>query len=185
VRIRTNLQIYWDHAFVATAVSDSAVRVTRTERVAADLHFRGYSRMYRRGGRYGPHWFDYDDVSREHPWRPIEGAFTRHGDVLPLLEAPDDRYVIMAPGDEMTVAFDAGSAPAPPAGWTRTFLLHTVGWIKDADMNTAFGNTVEPLPFHGIREYPYASGDAYPADSARRGYQREYNTRVVERRNTP
>jgi hypothetical protein len=48
-------------------------------------------------------------------------------------------------------------------------------------MNTAFGNTVEPLPFHGIREYPYASGDAYPADSARRGYQREYNTRVIER----
>jgi hypothetical protein len=182
VRIRTNLQIYWDHAFVATAVPDSAVRVTGTERVAADLHFRGYSRMYRRGGRYGPHWFDYDDVSREHPWRPIEGAFTRHGDVLPLLDAPDDRYVIMAPGDEMTVAFDAASAPAPPAGWTRTFLLYTVGWIKDADMNTAFGNAVEPLPFHGIREYPYASGEAYPADSAHRGYQREYNTRVVKRR---
>ena len=182
VRIRTNLQIYWDHAFVATEVPSSAVRVRGVERVAADLHFRGYSRMFRKGGRYGPHWFDYQDVSREHPWRPIEGAFTRYGDVLPLLEAPDDRYVIMAPGDEMTVSFDAASAAQPPGGWTRTFLLYTVGWIKDADMNTAFGNTVEPLPFHGIREYPLAEGESYPADDARERYRREYNTRVVRRR---
>ncbi|MGH7446252.1 MAG: FG-GAP-like repeat-containing protein, partial [Longimicrobiales bacterium] len=182
VRIRTNLQIYWDHAFVATEVPAASVRVTDVDRVAADLHFRGYSRMFRRGGRYGPHWFDYDDVSRDHPWRPIEGAFTRHGDVLPLLEAPDDRYVIMAPGDEMTVAFDAAAATTLPRGWTRTFLLYTVGWIKDADMNTAFGNTVEPLPFHGIREYPYAAGEAYPADPAHERYHREFNTRVVRRR---
>jgi hypothetical protein len=151
-------------------------------RAAADLHFRGYSRMYRKGGRYGPHWFDYDSVSRQHPWRPIEGAFTRYGDVLSLLEKPDDMYVIMAPGDEMTVEFDAASAAPPPSGWTRTFLLFTVGWIKDADMNTAFGNTVDPLPFHGIREYPYADGDAYPADEVRERYNREFNSRVVRRR---
>jgi Flp pilus assembly protein TadD len=182
VRMRTNMQIYWDHAFVATEVPATSVRVTGLERVAADLHFRGYSRMFRKGGRYGPHWFDYDDVTREHPWRPIEGAFTRHGDVLPLLEASDDGYVIMAPGDEMTVEFDAASATTPPAGWTRTFLLYTVGWIKDADMNTTFGNTVEPLPFHGIREYPYAAGEAYPADTAHQQYQREFNTRIVRRR---
>ena len=35
------------------------------------------------------------------------GAFTRFGDVLPLLRAPDDQYVIMAPGDEATLQFDA------------------------------------------------------------------------------
>ncbi|HUF29065.1 MAG TPA: FG-GAP-like repeat-containing protein [Gemmatimonadaceae bacterium] len=182
VRIRTNLQIYWDHAFVATEIPAASVRVREVERVAADLHFRGYSRMHRKGGRYGPHWFDYDSVSREHPWRPIEGAFTNYGDVLPLLEAPDDMYVIMAPGDEMTVEFDATSASAPPRGWTRTFLMYTVGWIKDADMNTAFGNTVEPLPFHGIREYPYAAGESYPTDTARQRYHREFNSRVVRRR---
>jgi hypothetical protein len=182
VRIRTNLQIYWDHAFTGTEVPAASVRVSDVDRAAADLHFRGYSRMHKKGGRYGPHWFEYDSVSREHPWRPIEGAFTRYGDVLPLLEKPDDMYVIMAPGDEMTVEFDAASAAPPPGGWTRTFLLFTVGWIKDADMNTAFGNTVDPLPFHGIREYPYAKGEAYPVDETRERYNREFNSRVVRRR---
>jgi hypothetical protein len=182
VRIRTNLQIYWDHAFTGTEVPAGSVRVSDVDRAAADLHFRGYSRMHKKGGRYGPHWFEYDSVSREHPWRPIEGAFTRYGDVLPLLEKPDDMYVIMAPGDEMTVEFDAASAAPPPGGWTRTFLLFTVGWIKDADMNTAFGNTVDPLPFHGIREYPYAKGEAYPVDETRERYNREFNSRVVRRR---
>ena len=182
VRIRTNMQIYWDQAFVATNASTSPVRTTLLQPVSADLHFRGYSRMYRKGGRYGPHWFAYDDASRDSPWRPIEGTFTRFGDVLPLLRSADDMYVIMAPGDEATVQFDAASAGTPPPGWRRTFLLYTDGWIKDADLNTAFGNTVEPLPFHAIKEYPYASGESYPTDSVRQRYRRDYNTRVVKRR---
>ncbi|MGH2829578.1 MAG: FG-GAP-like repeat-containing protein [Actinomycetota bacterium] len=181
VRIRTNLQIYWDHAFVSRDAPASPVRITPLQPLSADLHFRGFSRMYRRGGRYGPHWFAYEDVSKDSPWRPIEGAFTRFGDVLPLLRSADDRYIIMAPGDEVTVAFDAASASMPPAGWRRTFLLYTDGWIKDADLNTAFGNTVEPLPFHAIQEYPYAPGVSYPTDTARQRYLRDYNTRLVKR----
>jgi DNA-binding SARP family transcriptional activator len=182
VRIRTNMQIYWDQAFVATNASTSPLRTTVLQPVSADLHFRGYSRMYRKGGRYGPHWFAYDDASKDSPWRPIEGAFTRFGDVLPLLRSADDMYVIMAPGDEATVQFDAAAAGTPAPGWRRTFLVYTDGWIKDADLNTAFGNTVEPLPFHAIKEYPYASGESYPTDSARQRYRRDYNTRVVKRR---
>ena len=73
----------------------------------------------------------------------------------------------------------AASATSVPPGWKRDFLLYTVGWIKDADMNTAFGNTVEPLPFHAIKEYPYAVGESYPTDSARQKYLREYNTRII------
>jgi hypothetical protein len=182
VRIRTNMQIYWDHAFVAEDAAQSPVRITPLAPVSADLHYRGFSRMYRRGGRYGPHWFDYDQVTKESPWRPITGAFTRFGDVLPLLGAADDRYVIMGPGDEATVQFDAATAAAVPPGWKRTFLLYTEGWIKDADLNTAFGNTVEPLPFHAMKEYPPAPGETYPTDPERQRYLREYNTRVVERR---
>ncbi len=184
VRIRTNMQIYWDQAFVGHARVNGASRVTTLEPMAADLHFRGFSRMYRKGGRYGPYWFEYEDVTKESPWRPIEGAFTRFGDVLPLLRAADDMYVIMAPGDEMTVEFDARSADSLPAGWRRDFLLYTDGWIKDSDLNTAHGTTVEPLPFHAVKSYPYASGEAYPTDSAHRRYRREYNTRVVGPRTT-
>jgi len=182
VRIRTNMQIYWDQAFVARAPKSPSVKLTTLEPVSAELHQRGFSRMYRKGGRYGPYWFAYEDMTKESPWRPIDGAFTRYGDVLPLLRGPDDMYVIMAPGDETTIHFDAGSATSLPTGWKRDFLLYTDGWIKDSDLNTAFGTTVEPLPYHAVRAYPYAKGDAYPTDSAHQRYQREYNTRVLKGR---
>lgn len=181
VRIRTNMQIYWDQAFIATDAAASPVRKTAMRPLSADLHYRGYSRTYRKGGRFGPHWFDYDSVSRESPWRTIEGAFTRFGDVRQLLQGSDDMYAILAPGDEVTIEFDASAAGTPPAGWRRTFLLYSDGWIKDADLNTAFGNSVEPLPFHAIKSYPYSAGDAYPSDSTHARYRKEYNTRVVKR----
>ena len=227
VRIRTNMQIYWDHAFFAAGpVAGPAVagdagtaaarlrslrrpelrrpdrgegggptgsprpadaggragdpRVGVLEPAEADLHFRGFSREYRKGGRHGPHWFDYDDVSPVSPWLPIRGRYTRYGDVRPLLEGPDDMYAVMAPGDEMTVEFDAGEVPATPDGWTRTFLIYTESWMKDADLNTATGATVGPLPFHGQTGYPPPPGEAYPRDSAHRAYLRRYQTREVD-----
>src|SRR5882672_5345796 len=181
LRLRTNMQIYWDEAFVADDANGGGLgtRVTTLSPVSGDLHFRGFSRMYRRGGRYGPHWFAYDDVTTESPWRPITGAATRFGDVRPLLDRADDEYVVMVPGDEVTVEFDA-PADAPPPGWTRTFILYSDGWIKDSDLNTADGSTIGPLPYHAIKTYPYASGDAYPADSGRQRYLREYNTRIIK-----
>ena len=181
VRIRTSMQIYWDQAFIAQDIANGPAKTSTLAPVAAELHFRGFSRMYRKGGRYGPYWFDYGDTRKESPWRPIEGAFTRFGDVLPLLRDPDDMYVVMGPGDEATIQFDASSAASLPRGWKRDFLLYTDGWIKDSDLNTAFGNTVEPLPFHGARSYPYAAGEGYPEDSRLRRYRVEYNTRVVGR----
>ena len=179
VRLRTNMQIYWDEAFTSQVRAGSPATITTLAPVAADLHARGYSRMYRKGGRYGPYWFDYGEVEKESPWRPITGAFTRFGDVLPLLHGPDDMYVIMAPGDEATIEFDATSAASLPKGWKRDFLLYTDGWIKDSDLNTAFGTTVGPLPFHAVRSYPYSRGEAYPADSLHQRYLRDYDTRIV------
>jgi len=181
VRIRTNMQIYWDQAIVAREAPAAQAKVDTLAPLSADLHFRGFSRTYRKGGRYGPHWFDYRSVSKESPWRTIEGAFTRFGNVLPLLERSDDMYIIMAPGDETTVEFDAASVASLPKGWTRDFLIYTDGWIKDSDLNTAFGTTVAPLPFHGMKEYPYAPGESYPTDSAHQRFVREFNTRVMKR----
>jgi Tfp pilus assembly protein PilF len=180
VRIRTNLQIYWDEAFTAKDVSASTSKLTTLAPISANLHERGFSRTYRKGGRYGPYWFAYDDLTKESPWRPIAGAFTRFGDVLPLLRDPDDMYVVMAPGDETTIEFDASSANTLPRGWKRDFLLYTDGWIKDSDLNTAFGTTVGPLPYHGVKSYPYAAGDSYPTDAAHLSYLKEYDTRTVK-----
>jgi Tfp pilus assembly protein PilF len=182
VRIRTNMEIYWDRAFVATTALASPVTVTTLRPVAADLHYRGFSRMYRKGGRYGPQWYDYADVSREQAWAPIVGAFTRYGDILPLVDTADDRYVIFGPGDEVALQFDSAAAPPLPRGWTRDFLIYTDAWLKDADLNTATGGTVEPLPFHGMSRYPYGADEAFPNDAAHRRYVETYNTRRVEAR---
>jgi len=162
VRIQTNMDVYWDHAFYTVGLAAGPVRITELPPSRAHLHYRGFSRMYRKGGRYGPQWFDYDDVSRESPWRPMAGPFTRYGDVLPLLRAADDRYVVMAPGDEITLRFDAQSAPPAPPGWTRDFLLYSVGWMKDADLNTATGERTTPLPFHAMSKYPYGPEERFP-----------------------
>jgi len=181
VRIRTNMQIYWDEAFTARDIANGPAKIATLTPISADLHYRGFSRMYRKGGRYGPYWFAYDDVSKEWPWRPITGSFTRFGDVLALLDGSDDMYVIMGPGDEATLQFDATSASSISKGWKRDFLLYTDGWIKDSDLNTAFGTTVTPLPFHAVRSYPYARGEGYPTASAHREYLGRYDTRVVGR----
>ena len=180
VRLRTNMQIYWDQAFVAPARSSSPTAIATLSPLSADLHSRGFSRTFRKGGRYGPYWFAYDDVTKDSPWRPITGAFTRFGNVLPLLQGPDDKYIIMGPGDETTISFDATSASSLPSGWKRDFLLYTDGWIKDSDLNTAFGTTVEPLPYHAARQYPFGPGDRYPADPQHARYLQEYDTRVVK-----
>ena len=57
--------------------------------------------------------------------------------------------VIMGSGDEVRLRFRAAGLPALPAGWKRDFLLLVDGWAKDADANTAFSQSVQPLPFHG------------------------------------
>ena len=162
VRLRTNMNIYWDEAFLSVGSTDAPVLVTRLEPETADFRYRGFSRQYRKGGRFGPHWFDYQTVTTESPWRAIQGTYTRYGDVLPLLTEADDRYPIMGPGDELAIHFDAANAPELPDGWTRDFLIYTEGWIKDADLNTADGWRVEPLPFHAMTQYPYGPGEAYP-----------------------
>ncbi len=178
VRIRTNLEVYWDYIFFTTSSFQGEVRQTTLNPSSADLHHRGFSREYRKGGRYGPHWFEYGDVSTDSRWLPIEGLYTRFGDVLPLLSEPDDQYIIMGPGDEATVEFAVPALPVP-SGWRRDFLLYSTGWIKDADLNTAAGNTVTPLPFHGMSRYPYGGDESYPADSEHQRYLEVYNTRSV------
>src|SRR5207248_9345610 len=50
-------------------------------------------------------------LSREPAWAPIVGTLTRYGDILPLVDAADDRYAIFGPGDEVALQFDSAAAP--------------------------------------------------------------------------
>ncbi len=179
VRLTTNLELYWSEAFFTVDEPLRAERkITRLSPAAADLHYRGYSREYREAP-YGPFVRDYQTLSGEPQWLPFEGYRTRYGDVTSLLKASDDRYVIYSSGEEITVTFDAADLPEPPPGWTRDFVLHTDGWLKEGDLNTATAATIEPLPFHGMNRYPYGVESHYPNSVDHRKYRDDYNTRWV------
>lgn len=179
IRIRTNMEIYWDHIFYSVNPPKDPLKTTTMIPEAADLHYRGFSKMSRKNNRYGPHWFDYNDVSDGQKWRDLIGHYTRYGDVLPLLIDSDDQYIIVNAGDEVISEFDATQLSELPEGWKRDFFIYTVGWIKDGDLNTAYGQTVEPLPFHAMTKYPYGSDESYPDDEIQQNYLKTYNTRKV------
>ncbi len=184
VRIETDMQIYWDAAFFTVGTQDVPIEMTTLNPDSADLHYRGFSEMYRPNA-HAPHLFDYQRVTTDAQWRDLAGYYTRYGDVNPLLQEVDDMYVILNAGDEITVAFDASRLPVLKPGWVRDFILYSDGWDKDGDINTLTSQTVEPLPFHGMSAYPYPDTEHYPNDEAHRRYRLEYNTRRVEHRLPP
>ena len=179
IRIQTNMEIYWDQIFFAHDNSQSVLNTTILDPTEADLHYRGFSETYKKGGRYGPHWFDYESVDTAAKWRDLTGNYTRYGDVLPLLTQSDNAYIISNAGDETTIKFNANELPKLKKGWKRDFLIHSVGWVKDGDLNTAHGNTVLPLPYHGMSSYPPSEKDIYPNTPELQKYHAEYNTRAV------
>jgi len=91
----------------------------------------------------------------------------------------DNKYAIMNAGDAITLQFDMDQVDNLAEGWKRDFIFYNDGWLKDGDLNTAHGQTVEPLPFHGMTRYPYGDEQSYPATKEYQDYQREYNTREV------
>lgn len=177
VRIVTNLCVYWDEIFLDENPEAPRTRLSNVPMVTADLHFRGFSRVSIHPERKQPERFFYEHARASSMWNPTPGLYTRYGEVRPLLNGVDDRLVLMGSGDEARLLFDARSLPAVPEGWRRDFLLKVDGWAKDRDANTAFSQSVLPLPFHGMSGYPYKATEKFPDDEAHRAYQREWNTR--------
>ncbi|HBL30139.1 MAG TPA: hypothetical protein DD490_25155, partial [Acidobacteria bacterium] len=181
VRIVTSLCVYWDEIFLATDTEAPETELTGLAPQAASFAYRGFSRPVIHPERKQPESFDYQSWMPVSMWNPTPGLYTRYGDVLPLLAEIDDRLLIMGSGDEIRLHFDAGALPDLPAGWRRDFLLLVDGWAKDADANTAFSQTVEPLPFHGMSQYPYPEGESFPAGEIHRRDRELYQTRPALR----
>ncbi|HEX6862609.1 MAG TPA: ASPIC/UnbV domain-containing protein [Thermoanaerobaculia bacterium] len=184
VRIETSLCLYWDEIFLSEESDEpTPSQITRTDLapLSAELRYRGFSRPVIHPERRQPESFDYHSWMPVSMWNPTPGLYTRYGDVRPLLEEVDDRMVVMGSGDEVRLLFDAAALPELPDGWRRDFLLMVDGWAKDGDANTAFSQTVEPLPFHGMSQYPYPEGESFPNDGPRRLYREHYNTRPALR----
>jgi hypothetical protein len=179
VRLSTSMEIYWDHIAWTRPRPATDVEVVRLPPESADLRYRGFSRV-RRDGRKAPELPDYDVVVATSPqWADLEGFHTRFGDVRPLLEEVDDRYVIMNAGDEIVLRFVA--PPPPRDGYIRDYVFVSDAWVKDGDFNNGFSRTVRPLPWHGLDDYSRPPGPL-TADPAYRLHPRdwqEYHTRYV------
>ena len=180
VRIRTTMRIYWDQVLVDTSDGRAPRAVHRLDPVSAELRWRGFSAETSPDGRE-PYTYDYERVSPESPWKLLPGRYTREGDVAALLLGADDMFVVSRPGDEIALSFDASALPPLPEGWTRTFLLYADGFSKEMNLHSSSPDTLLPLPFHGMTQYPYEAPSAYPSTPAHREYIEKYNTRVVPR----
>ena len=182
VRLRTNLEIYWDSLALADEITDVSICPWRIPAAVADLRHRGFSKTdYTRDTPETPRYADVANVGQR--WRDLVGYYTRFGDVRELLSAIDDRYVIMNAGDELRLSFPA--AEPPKAGWTRDFVLVGDGWVKDGDYNTTASKTVGPLPRHGHPEYAAATDDDLEADPVYQAHAadwQKYHTRFVDPR---
>ena len=181
VRIVTNLCLYWDEIFLSLETGPPRARLTDLHASTADLRFRGFSKVVIHPERKQPERFVYGQRRALAMWNPTPGLYTRYGDVRPLLGSIDDRLVIMGSGDELRLWFDAGGLPALPEGWRRDFLLFVDGWAKDGDANTAHSQTVGPLPYHGMPQYPYRAPHRFPDDGVHNLYREHYNTRPALR----
>jgi tetratricopeptide (TPR) repeat protein len=157
VRLRTNLEIYWDAIHWAQGAPDTPLKKVTLEPSVADLHYRGYSVMQMPVGAGAPEVPDYNQIEgTKQRWRDLIGYYTRYGDVRELVKNIDDRYVIVNSGDEMSLRFP--EQPPPQAGWVRDFVIVGDGWIKDGDYNSTFSKTVLPLPYHAKNEYTTRPG---------------------------
>lgn len=179
LRLRTNLEIYWDQLQWATGAPDSQNRIQKISLTSADLRYRGFSEV-KAANSSSPELPDYNHIASTGPmWHDLEGFTTRHGDVRELLQNIDDRIVIMSAGDELRLRFPE-QAP-PPAGWKRDYIMIGDGWIKDGDYNTVFSKTVLPIPYHAMKDYTKKPGrleddpsyKLHPAD------WQNYHTRYV------
>jgi hypothetical protein len=179
VRIVTNMRVYWDQVLAGRHRS-TPVRVTRVAPAGADLAWRGFSAAVTPEGRE-PFVYDYARVTATAPWKTPAGAYTREGDVGPLLLAADDLFVVSMPGDQLAVSWDAAAFPPLAPDRTRTFLLYAVGYSKEMNARSASPDRVEPLPFHGMTKYPYDAGDAAPSTPTHQAYLGRYQTRVVKK----
>ena len=177
------MQIYWDRAFIAhdkAAANPNALRMHRLKPSAAKLKFFGFPREFSPDGM-DPPLYSYERKDHGIYFRMIPGDYSRFGEVNELLLDDDDRFVIFGRGDEVALEFDSLALPPLATGQTRTFVLRSVGFCKDADFYSAHSDRVEPLPFHGMSGYPYPPNERYPDDDFHTRYRRQWNTRRVDK----
>lgn len=169
VRFTFLFKTYLD--WVAVDTSDAVpVTVGEVPLVFADLRKKGIDRK-----KGTPEVYEYVYGEPNDRTAYFEGYHTKLGEVSPLLADIDDRFVIFGGGDELALGFDARGESDVPEGSSRRYLFFSHGYYKDAKVG--LDETVEPLPFNDMSDYPYPDGEKYPDDEFHVTYQAEWNTR--------
>jgi tetratricopeptide (TPR) repeat protein len=176
IRIVSNLKIYWDAIRIDQTPAAREIRTAEVPLAKASLEFLGYPREIRLTPASDTI-YSFTNRSMTGPYARAAGNYTRFGDVLDLLTAVDDRFVVFGSGEGVKLDFDPRNLPALPAGWVRDYFFYANGFEKDLDFYAAYAFSVEPLPHHTLLPYPYPVGKEYPDDAHHLGYQLEYNTR--------
>lgn len=180
LRIATNMEFYWDEIFLTVDEEPAPFREMELPLISAELRSRGGISATTHHPQYGPDNFDYQRVLPGEHWAPVDGSLTRYGDVLELLRDRDDRQVVFASGDEMALSFETLKEPLPE-GWVLDFVIYNVGWDKDFNLNTVYGQTIEPLPFQTMTDYAHRNGKERRRDAPYRDYLLRYQTREQAR----
>jgi hypothetical protein len=176
IRIVSNLKIYWDAIRIDQTPDAREIHTAEVPLAKASLEFLGYPREIRLTPASDTT-YSFTNRSMTGPYARAAGNYTRYGDVLDLLSAADDRFVVFGSGEGVKLDFDPRQLPALPAGWVRDYFFYANGFEKDLDFYAAYAFSVEPLPRHSLLPYPYPAGKEYPDDAQHLGYQLEYNTR--------
>jgi Flp pilus assembly protein TadD len=176
IRIVCNLKVYWDAVRIDQTPDAKEIHSAEVPLAKASLEFLGYPREIRLTPASDTT-YSFTNRSMTGPYARARGNYTRYGDVLDLLKAADDRFVVFGSGEGVKLDFDPRNLPALPAGWVRDYFFYANGFEKDLDFYAAYAFSVEPLPHHTLLPYPYPAGREYPDDAQHLGYQLEYNTR--------
>jgi Tfp pilus assembly protein PilF len=183
IRMTTNLQIYWDNILISRTPQTQNSRLTSVPLARANLAFHGFP-LKIEDKPPGNVKYIYEKASATGPYTRPAGAYTRYGDVLPLLTAEDDKFAVFGSGDEVALDFDPTGLPALPSGWVRDYFFIANGYEKDMDFYAYRGDTVDPLPFGDMHSYPYP-GQTFPSDADHLNYLLEYNTRFMSGNEAP
>ncbi len=178
IRLKTNLQIYWDQVLVDNGPdAGRSTRTTDLPLTSASLAFRGYPKQID-GATPGDLTYDYQSISLTGPFGWQRGGYTRYGNVTPLLTTRDNQYVIFGSGEDIDAEFSDASLPTLPQGWKRDYFFYADGFVKDMDFYEALPFTVAEMPFHEMSGYPYTSRERFPEDADSLAYRLEWNDRM-------
>ncbi len=158
IRIWTNVELYWDRILVDTAPVPEKNLVEVNELVISETRLRlhGFSELVRPVGTMPmPDRFNYHKTSYRSFWNPLKGKYTRYGEVDELVANVDGEFAVFSAGDELAITFNGSSLPKLKKGYKRDFLIYLNGFVKDGDKYTAHAGAVDPMPFAGLRTYPY------------------------------